>query len=148
MAAKPCGRVSNMRICLAMALVLIAAACSPRDKALVAGRTAYEHGDYLAAYEILHPLADHDEPEAQFLIGQLFYAGKGGWREDRTAAVQWYRRAAEQGFAKAEYAFGWSLFFDEGVPKGTPERQRSLAAARWMRKAADQNFAPAQSFLG
>jgi TPR repeat protein len=54
----------------------------------------------------------------------------------------WYRKAAEQGNAIAQYNLGDMYRVGEGVP---PD---STAAAGWYRKAAEQGYALAQNNLG
>ena len=58
--------------------------------------------------------------------------------KDQVEAVKWYRKAAEQNHAKAQYNLGVCYAHGEGVAKDQVE------AAKWYRKAAEQNFAPAQ----
>ena len=54
----------------------------------------------------------------------------------------WYRKAAEQGNAIAQYNLGDMYRVGEGVP---PDNS---AAASWYRKAAEQGYARAQNNLG
>jgi len=56
--------------------------------------------------------------------------------------VRWYRLAADQGFARAQYSLGFMHDNGRGVPQDDAE------AARWYRLAADQGIARAQSNLG
>jgi hypothetical protein len=63
-------------------------------------------------------------------------------RRDYTAAAQWYRKAADQGYAKAQYNLGAAYAQGQGVPKNLQE------AVKWYRKAADQGYARAQYNLG
>jgi hypothetical protein len=58
------------------------------------------------------------------------------------AAVQWYRRAADQGDAVAQFNLGVRYDNGQGVPQNYEE------AARWYRLAAQQGQARAQSNLG
>jgi TPR repeat protein len=53
--------------------------------------------------------------------------------------VKWYRKAAEQGVAEAQFALGCSYEFGDGVPANYEE------ATKWFRKAADQGDAAAES---
>jgi len=53
-------------------------------------------------------------------------------------AVKWYRKAAEQNLAEAQYNLGVCLYAGAGVTKDQVE------AVKWYRKAAEQNFAKAQ----
>ena len=62
--------------------------------------------------------------------------------QDYAAAVSWYRKAADQGDANAQYNLG--IMYDNG--QGVP--QDYAAAAAWYRKAADQGDARGQSNLG
>jgi TPR repeat protein len=56
--------------------------------------------------------------------------------------MKWFRLAADQGHADAQYNLGLMYYNGHGVPKNYPE------AAKWFRVAADQGFAPAQNNLG
>jgi hypothetical protein len=58
--------------------------------------------------------------------------------KDEVAAVKWWRKAAEQGNAPAQYHLGLAYSIGEGVPQDYAE------AARWYRKAAEQGHAAAQ----
>ena len=60
---------------------------------------------------------------------------------DAEAAVAWYRRAAEQGYAPAQCALGICLRFGMGVGRNDAE------AAKWLRAAASQGHALAQCAL-
>ena len=50
----------------------------------------------------------------------------------------WYRKAADQGYADAQFNLGKMYEHGQGVP------QSAKAAAVWYRKAADQGDAEAQ----
>ena len=62
--------------------------------------------------------------------------------EDDAEAVKWYRIAAEQGNARAQYSLGVMYSAGEGVPENDAE------AGRWFRLAAEQGEASAQNNLG
>jgi TPR repeat protein len=57
-------------------------------------------------------------------------------------AVKWYRKAAEQNYAKAQYNLGLCYEHGNGVAANR------LEAAKWYRKAAEQNYVDAQYNLG
>ena len=57
-------------------------------------------------------------------------------------AVKWYRKAAEQNYAPAQYNLGLCYEHGNGVAENRVE------AAKWYRKAAEQNYADAQYNLG
>lgn len=50
-------------------------------------------------------VAKHD-PQAQFVIGSMYYKGSSGVRRDHAMAAKWYRTAAEQGHVKAQVNLG------------------------------------------
>jgi TPR repeat protein len=62
--------------------------------------------------------------------------------ENYTEAVKWYRKAAEQGNANAQYNLGMMYDNGSGVEKNKVE------AVKWYRKAAEQGYANAQYNLG
>jgi len=75
-------------------------------------------------------------------LQNLLNANGEGVPEDDREAVKWYRKAAEQGYASAQYNLG--VMYDNG--RGVPEDDRE--AVKWYRKAAEQGDASAQSNLG
>ena len=62
--------------------------------------------------------------------------------EDNVKAAEWFRRAAEQGHAEAQYHLGDAYYFGHGV------QQDDAEAVRWYRQAAEQRHANAQLNLG
>ena len=62
--------------------------------------------------------------------------------QDYKEAVKWYTKAAEQGYANAQYNLGHRYYRGEGVAQDYKE------AVRWWRKAAEQGKAKAQAVLG
>ena len=62
--------------------------------------------------------------------------------KDDAEAVKWFRKAAEQNYARAQYNLGLRYTKGQGVAKDDAE------AVQWFRKAAEQNDAPAQAALG
>ncbi|MDB4452447.1 tetratricopeptide repeat protein [Akkermansiaceae bacterium] len=63
-------------------------------------------------------------------------------QKDYVEAVKWYRKAAEQGHAIAQYTLGCRYDSGEGVT------QDDVEAVKWYRKAAEQGYAIAQNNLG
>ena len=59
-----------------------------------------------------------------------------------TEAVKWYRKAAEQGLADAQFSLG------DCYPEGEGVTQNMTEAVKWFRKAAEQGLADAQFALG
>jgi FOG: TPR repeat, SEL1 subfamily len=56
-------------------------------------------------------------------------------------AVKWFRLAAEQGDAKAQYNLGWCYYNGQGVTKNYKE------TVKWYTLAAQQGDAGAQFYL-
>ncbi|MBQ9776558.1 MAG: sel1 repeat family protein, partial [Lentisphaeria bacterium] len=73
----------------------------------------------------------------QYNLGVCFQNGYGV-TENKQEAVKWYRKAAEQGDAKAQYNLGNCYYFGNGVTENEQE------AVKWYRKAAEQGDAKAQ----
>ena len=68
--------------------------------------------------------------------------GRAGPESDPAEAAKWYRLAAEQGNAIAQFNLGRSYTGGKGVLKDDAE------AVRWFRLAAEQGHAEAQGVLG
>jgi eukaryotic-like serine/threonine-protein kinase len=102
--------------------------------------SAYEAKNYDRARELAQPCAKGGNPECQFIMGRLFENGWGGPKDPGTAA-EWYRKAAEQGLAKARANLGTMYYEGNGLPKDP------TAAALWFSRAASQGHARAQFSL-
>ncbi len=61
---------------------------------------AYKRADYPTALRLFRPMAAKGDAAAQFHLG-LMYAKGQGVTQDYAQAVNWYRKAAEQGGAEA-----------------------------------------------
>lgn len=55
--------------------------------------------------------------------------------------MRWYRRAAEQGYPRAQFSLGWCLEHGKGVARDREE------AAKWYRAAAKQDYQEAREAL-
>ena len=66
------------------------------------------------------------------------YAKGRGVRQDDAQAAQWFRKAAEQGVAQAQYNLAVMYAKGRGV------RQDGEQAVQWFRKAAEQGYPQAQ----
>jgi len=106
-----------------------------------AGRSAYINGDYPQAYEILLPLAEAGNAEAQKIIGIMYDYGQGV-EKDKRAALDWFIRSAEQGQPAVQYQVGAKYFRGDGIQQDYGE------AARWWEKAAAGGQVDAQFNLG
>jgi len=92
--------------------------------------------------------AEQGNANAQNLVGEMYFLGKGV-KQDYQEAAKWYRKAAEQGDANAQYNLGFMYKNGQGVKQDYQEAAKWYRkAAKWYRKAADQGRANAQYNLG
>ncbi len=68
------------------------------------------------AMNIVNFLAEQQHPKAEFIKGMWLEFGKFGYRIDRKEAFRSYTRAAEKGYARAEYRIGMQ-FESSGEPE-------------------------------
>ncbi len=97
-------------------------------------------GNYSQAipyYKSANELIGGNNSACQFMIGLCY-----DLIEDCMQAVYWYRKAAEQGDADAQYKLGECYVSGRGVTKDLTQ------AVDWYRKAAEQGQADAQFSLG
>ena len=87
-------------------------------------------------------LAERDDAVAQNEFGERYQYGDGGLVPDYGEAVQWYRKAASQGYAPAQRNLGY--MYGEGLGVQA-DREEALRLARL---AADQGEADAISTVG
>jgi Sel1 repeat-containing protein len=66
---------------------------------------AYARGDYATAFKIWLPLAEQGSAQAQLNVARMYERGE--WvAQDKQAAMEWYRRAADQGARDGTMANG------------------------------------------
>ena len=65
-----------------------------------------EHQLRVDAVNVVSFLADQHHPKAEFLRGMWLEFGKFGFRMDQKEAFRCYQRAAQKGYARAEYRMG------------------------------------------
>jgi len=75
------------------------------------GKSALEHGDYQTAFQLLQPLAEHGNAEAQYLTGMMYRDGRG-IKQDYAAGNKWVRAAADQGNKMAQLSIGSGYAYD------------------------------------
>jgi hypothetical protein len=78
-----------------------------------------------------------DEADEAYKTGLRYYNGDGV-KQDFTAAMEWFKKAADQGNAEAQCKIGSMYENGDGVPRDYAE------AVKWYRKAADQGNAEAE----
>ena len=86
--------------------------------------------DFKAILEIVPPLAEQGDANAQALLGRMYEEGLGV-KQDDVKAMKWFRKAAEQGFAPAQFNLGVMYYNGRGV-----QVNKSLAK-EWLGKACD-----------
>lgn len=74
--------------------------------------------------------------------GDDYYWGRDGKTMNYAEAVKWYRMAAEQGHAEAQFNLGYCYDLGKGLV------QDGTKGLKWYRKAAEQEFTIAQYKLG
>lgn len=139
---------------------------------------AYRAGNYSAAYLKLLPLAQENDPSAQFLLGRMSDNGFGSVQLNTSEAFRWYQKAAAQGngpglFAVAKaYASGRGVAADprqaiafltkaakaDYVPAimtlaglfqdGRGMEKNAVRAAEWERRAAEHGYLEAEYRMG
>ena len=70
-----------------------------------AGADAFSRGDYANAIQLLRPVADAGDPEAQVMLADIYYEGRGV-PKDYAQAVDWFRKAADQGAPLGQFYLG------------------------------------------
>src|SRR5260370_1425275 len=82
------------------------------------------------------------DDQAQYELVRAFFSGALGVAKDEAEAVKWFRKAAEQNVADAQFSLGVCYANGQGVTEDAAE------SVKWFRKAAEQNYAEAQYNLG
>lgn len=107
------------------------------------GRALLMTEQYPQAVDAMRRAAATGHPYGQFGMGVLSDVGVAvEVDQDDAQAVAWYRKAAEQGYARAQNSLGLMYANGRGV------EQDDTQAVAWYRKAAEQGDAVAQLNLG
>ena len=105
---------------------------------LQVGQRAYEQKDYGRAMNELTPLAHAGNVEARVLLGKMYMLGQGV-PKDADLGLKWFRAAADQENAQAQFFLGaMYLLPAKDVHEGL----------RWLRLSAEQGTPDAQLLLG
>lgn len=112
---------------------------------LADGLQAYEAGRYSQAIQLLTPLANQSNSQAQFRVGMMHYHGQGV-PEDEKLAVYWLKKAAAQGHIDAMFELGNAYLLGHQAALLVPDPDRE--AALWYFQAASAGHAEAQYHLG
>jgi TPR repeat protein len=112
-------------LCALLLLAVTPAGAADYDK----GVTAFDRGDFARALAELKPLTERGHDGAEFMLGAMYFYGKGV-PSDPSAAAVWFAKAARQGNPGAQLAFG-SLHI-----RGIGVKQDLVKAHMWLSLAA------------
>lgn len=101
---------------------------------------AYYDRDYKAAYDLLLPLAESGNADAQSQLGNMYMRGNYV-RQNFDKGLEFYHLAAKQGNARAQSQIGGAYERGLGVPVNYEE------AVRWYRLAVSQDSTTGQTLL-
>ena len=101
---------------LSVAAVSAAVMGTARAGSFADGLSAFNVGDYAAAYTIWLPLAERGDANAQSSLAYLFHEGNGV-RQDSKIAAKWYYLAANQGEPTAQSFLCEMHMRGDGVPR-------------------------------
>ena len=93
-------------------------------------------------FQEIYSRAETGDAKSQFELGTVFDFGKLGVTKDEVAAAKWYRKAAVQNYAPAQFKVGSCYSGGRGVEKDFVE------AVKWFLKAAELNDTDGQTALG
>lgn len=119
-------------------------ACLPTSvlaQSFADGKAAYEAKDYETALNILKPLAEQGDSQAQVTLGVMYDYGQGV-AKDPEEAMKWYIKAAKQGIPVVQHDVGVKYFQGTGVPQSYEK------AAYWWEQSANAGLADSQFNLG
>lgn len=85
--------------------------------------------------------AEQNHMEAQFLLGKIYYQGRGV-EQSYSEAIKWQKLAAEQGHGNAQFNIGLMYNRGTGVTRDDNE------AEKWYRQAAEHKISDAYLMLG
>ena len=112
------------------------------DPVIQAAREQFVAGDHAAALAILRPLAEGGAVRAQNILGTAYQYGNGV-AADQALALQWYGRAAGQGYPTALHNLGY--LFEVGMPGLQPDQQM---ARSYYQQAGALDYGPSLGNLG
>ncbi len=118
-------------------LTIGCAATTPQTSTFADGLAAYKRGDYTTALEILKPMASEDQPDAAYILGDM-YAYAQGVPQDYSEAYYWYLVAGRFGNPRAQMVLGSLFGGGLGVAKSY---RRSL---EWYRCVLDNEKSSAE----
>ena len=109
------------------------------------GIVALERRDYATALQLLRPLAENGNPDAQINLANMYFDGNGV-PQDYKESVKWYLFAADQGSVDAQIALGFLYEYGDAVPQDYIQAHKwfDLASSDLYRDAVAAKMTPAQ----
>ena len=101
-----------------------------RKKIFAQGKSAFQSGDFDKAIELVRPLAEQGDAEAQLSLGVAYDRGKQEYIE----AIKWYKLAVAQGDPIAQQMMGLIYIQGRGVEADKDE------GMKWLKLAADRGL--------
>ena len=134
-------RISTLFRALSCAIWLLLAGAVLAAATFEEGHRAYQDRDYAKALEILLPLAEQGDADAQETLSIMYDFGYGV-RKDPVKALRWYERAALQGKPLLQHDLGVRYFRGDGIPQSYEK------ASMWWERAAKSGVVESQYNLG
>ena len=101
----------------------------------------FQNGDYKSAQNTWQDLANNNDPDALYNLGQLFHLGQGV-AFNETKAAEYFLSAAQLGHTAAQRELANIYFFSSGTP------EHPKAAIAWWQQAAAAGDGRSQYILG
>ena len=111
-----------------------------QEMGLRSGMAAFEAKQFAQALQMLVPLAEIGQTEAQHRIAIMYQNGLG-CTVKQDEAFKWMRAAAEQGYAVAQHGLGFMYM------EGDCVTQDGELAVQWFTAAAEQGLVGSQATL-
>jgi TPR repeat protein len=143
-------KIIMKKFALMILIVGLVGVCSgvASGQTLQDGLDAYDKKNYKKALEILRPLAEQGDAEAQFKVGNIYDYGRGVSR-DFKQAYKWYKLSADKGNGFSIYGLAWLYRNGQGVEKNQNKSNELIKKGlEILRPLAEQGDATAKWKLG
>lgn len=130
-------------VAIMCALPLMSAASNNSSSSLAPAHACLEQynvGHFNEALQLCHPLAQKEDPVAQYVLAMLYKRGKAV-NPSQIDSVKWLTRSADNGYAASQLRLGKIL------STGSVEAPNHSKAVYYITKAAHQNDKDAQFLL-
>ena len=132
-------RLTTQLIIAAVSLLMISGSAYSLPKMMLKNTTSNLHqAEYVKDIGVLTALAENQNDYAKFALGVMHEFGLAGIPTNIETAEYWYRKAADDGYARAQHKLG------DWYAKGVPGQRDYEQAVKWWAKAAEQNHPQSQ----